>query len=239
LKSIRTLSVVVLLLMACVPARTQGVRVAARIQLYMDHNASPEKNNRDVAVWLEPSNPMALPQMPQHNADHFAVVQQGHAFAPHVLIVPVGANVEFPNRDLIFHNAFSLFEGKRFDLGLYESGASKRVRFDRPGIAYVFCNIHYDMSAIIIALSTPYYGLTDRKGMVKITGVPPGRYRLRVWAEGASAETLSQLTRELRIEQDSFIGNLRIETAPAVTMAHTNKYGLPYDSHTNEELYGH
>ena len=73
---------------------------------------------------------------------HFTTVQQGNAFVAHVLLVPVGADVEFPNHDGIFHIAFSLFNGKRFDLGLYESGSSKRVKFDRPGIAYVFCKIH-------------------------------------------------------------------------------------------------
>jgi len=221
-----------------VSTRAQAIRITARVQLYVDHDSAPEKNNRDVAVWLEPLHVTALPRTSETKSNHFSVVQQGHAFAPHVLIVPVGAEVNFPNHDLIFHNAFSLFEGKRFDLGLYEAGTSKRVNFDRPGIAYVFCNIHYDMSAIILALSSPYYGLTDRKGMVKINGVPPGQYRLRVWAEGASAETLAGLAREIRVEQDSFIGNIRVETAPAVTMVHTNKYGLPYDSHTNEESYG-
>jgi len=205
----------------------------------VDHNSAPEKDNRDVAVWLEPLHVTALPRISETKGNHFSVVQQGHAFAPHVLIVPVGVYVDFPNHDLTFHNAFSLFEGKRFDLGLYEAGTSKRVKFDRPGIAYVFCNIHYDMSAIIIALPTPYYGLTDRKGIVKLTGVLPGQYRLRIWAEGASAETLDRLARDVRIEQDSFVGNIPVQTAPAVTMAHTNKYGLPYDSHTNAELYGH
>lgn len=221
------------------PARAQDVRVTARVQLYVDHNPNPEKNNSDVAVWLEPDNATASIEVSPRKVAHFSVAQQGHAFVPHVLIVPVGSNVQFPNHDLIFHNAFSLFAGKRFDLGLYEAGTSKGVKFDQPGIAYVFCNIHYEMSAIILALTTPYYGLTDRKGMVKITDVPAGHYRLRIWAEGASADTLDRLAREVRIDQDSFLGNIRVETAPALTMVHTNKYGLPYDSQTSETTYSH
>lgn len=227
------------LLWLSLPARAQDVRVTARVQLYVDHTPNPEKNNSDVAVWLEPDNATVSSEAIPRKVVHFSVAQQGHSFVPHVLIVPVGADVQFPNHDLIFHNAFSLFAGKRFDLGLYEAGTSKGVKFDQPGIDYVFCNIHYDMSAIILALSTPYYGLTDRKGMVKITGVPPGHYRLRIWAEGASADTLDKLVREVRIDQDAFLGNLRVETAPAVMMVHTNKYGLPYDSQSNETVYGH
>lgn len=232
-----TISALLILLTVQMHAQIQTVSVGARVQLYLDHNSFPEKNNSDVAVWLEPLNPASAHDF--HRAEHFDVIQKGHAFVPHVLIVPVGAKVEFPNRDLAFHNAFSLFEGKRFDLGLYEAGTSKGVKFDRPGVAYIFCNIHYEMGAIVIALSTPYYGLTDRKGMVKITGVPLGEYRLRVWAEGTSADRLNRLSRELHIERDSFLGTIRIETAPAITMPHTNKYGLPYDTQSSEHLYGH
>ena len=70
----------------------------------------------------------------------------------------MGAVVQFPNHDPFFHNVFSLFEGKRFDLGLYEAGSSRNVSFDRPGISYIFCNIHAEMSAVVIAcrlLTTP------------------------------------------------------------------------------------
>ena len=213
------------------------MQVTGHIELYIDHNPDPEKNNSDVAVWLEPSDPVS-PELLREKGFHFTMVQQGHSFVPHVLLVPVGADVEFPNHDGIFHNAFSLFNGKRFDVGLYEAGTSKRVRFDQPGIAYVFCNIHYEMSAIILALATPYYGLTDPSGMVKISGVPPGKYRLRVWAEGASAETLQHLSRELQIRQDSSIGDMRIEIAPGIKMPHKNKYGLPYDRQSSGTLYG-
>jgi plastocyanin len=229
---------VLLLVAAGVPAEAQTASLSVRVQLFVDHKSAPEKNNSGVAVWLEPLKTASIPEKSPHASDHFAVVQQGHAFVPHVLIVPVGAKVEFPNHDLVFHNAFSLFDGERFDLGLYEGGGTKRVLFDRPGIAYVFCNIHYDMSAVVVALSTPYYGLTDRHGLVKLVGVPPGQYRLRIWAEGASPDTLMRLSRELRIDKDLSIGNIRVETAPML-MTHTNKYGLPYDTQTNKNVYAH
>src|SRR6202020_1035153 len=74
------------------------------------------------------------------------LVQKNKKFEPHILVAPAGSMVDFPNRDPFFHNVFSLFEGKRFDLGLYEAGTSRAVRFDRPGISYIFCNIHPEMS---------------------------------------------------------------------------------------------
>src|SRR6202035_4722333 len=86
------------------------------------------------------------------------LVQRNKAFEPHVLVVQAGTLVQFPNKDPFFHNVFSLFNGKRFDLGFYEAGSSKSVRFDRPGVSFLFCNIHEEMSAAIVAVDTPYFG---------------------------------------------------------------------------------
>src|SRR5882762_1954412 len=109
---------------------------------------------------------------------------------PHVLVVPVGSAVDFPNRDPFFHNVFSLFDGKRFDLGLYEAGASNSVRFDRLGVSFLFCNIHPEMSAVVIAVDTPYYGVSDRAGNITVSGVPDGTYEVHVWHERSLAEDL-------------------------------------------------
>ncbi|HVH86206.1 MAG TPA: hypothetical protein VM912_05740, partial [Terriglobales bacterium] len=104
---------------------------------------------------LDPVKHASLQQAPVHAA----LVQKNKSFSPHLLVVPPGSLVDFPNRDPFFHNVFSLFEGKRFDLGLYESGASRSVRFDRTGVSYIFCNIHPQMNAIVISLDTPYYAI--------------------------------------------------------------------------------
>src|SRR5256885_8877747 len=106
------------------------------------------------------------------------LAQHNKSFEPHVVVVPVGSVVAFPNRDPWFHNVFSLFEGKRFDLGLYEAGTSRAVHFDRPGISYIFCNIHPQMSAVVVTLNTPYWTFSDRNGHVTIANVPVGRYAL-------------------------------------------------------------
>jgi len=158
----------------------------------------------------------------------FDRVQRNKGFEPHVLVVPVGSLVEFPNRDPFFHNVFSLFEGKRFDLGLYEAGSTRNVVFDKPGISYIFCNIHSEMSAVVIAVNTPYYGISDQSGRVAIPHVPPGRYTLRIWYEETLPEGLNSLTREVTISEDaSSLGAMRL---PATNMpqGHQNIYGHDY-----------
>jgi hypothetical protein len=158
------------------------------------------------------------------------LVQYNKTFEPHVLVVPVGAVVAFPNRDPFFHNVFSLFEGKRFDLGLYEAGTTRDVHFDKPGISYIFCNIHPEMSAVVIALDTPYYGISDARGQVVIANVPSGKYTLRVWYEATPPEILKAMTREVTVsEASSTLGVLRLKEANLST-AHKNLYGRDYDS---------
>ena len=103
------------------------------------------------------------------------MIQKNKQFDPHMLVVPVGSMVQFPNHDPFFHNVFSLYNGKRFDLGLYETGSERGVRFDREGVSYIFCNIHPEMGAVILALSTPYYDMSA-DGAIVIPRVPPGKY---------------------------------------------------------------
>src|SRR6202041_3686298 len=125
------------------------------------------------AAELNPASPAQVPRL----------VQKNKSFEPHILVVQAGSQVEFPNRGPFFHNVFSLFEGKRFDLGLYEAGSTRNVVFDKPGISYIFCNIHSEMSAVVIAVSSPYYGISDVHGRVAIPIVPPGHYTLGIWYE--------------------------------------------------------
>jgi hypothetical protein len=168
-------------------------------------------------------------------------VQRNKSFEPHILVVPVGSMVEFPNRDPFFHNVFSLFEGKRFDLGLYEAGTSRMVRFDRPGISYIFCNIHPEMSAVVIATPTPLWAISNRDGQVGLAGVPYGRYILHVWSEGMGSEDAQPLTREITIgENASSLGVIRVPQATGQHMAHKNKYGRDYDEPMpNNSVYEH
>lgn len=115
--------------------------------------------------------------------------QRNETFVPHVLAVTTGTTVDFPNSDRIYHNVFSLSKTRPFDLGRYAVGKSKSVRFDRPGIVRVFCDIHSHMSAFILVFSHPFFSVTDGAGRYRIENVPPGAYTLVAWNEGVTSES--------------------------------------------------
>ena len=176
-----------------------------------------------------PANPAQIPRL----------VQKDKSFEPHILVIPAGSVVEFPNRDPFFHNVFSLFEGKRFDLGLYEAGTTRTVRFDRPGISYIFCNIHPEMSAVVLTMATPLYTVSDANGHIVLAGVPYGRYLLHIWSEGMGPESTPPPAREITIAAGAIsLGVIRVLQANQQTMVHKNKYGRDYDDPTpNNSVY--
>lgn len=203
--------------------------MTADVALINSGKKSKPRKADNVVLWLTPVGGATVSGFPvATNAGRPRLVQKNKSFEPHVVVVPVGASVEFPNRDPFFHNVFSLFEGKRFDLGLYEAGSTRNVVFDKPGISYIFCNIHSEMSAVVIAVSSPYYGISDRMGRVAISHVPPGRYTLRIWYEDALPEELNKLTREVNISGET--SNLGAMLLPATNVppGHENMYGRDY-----------
>jgi plastocyanin len=117
--------------------------------------------------------------------------QRNETFFPHVLAVTTGTTVDFPNNDSTYHNVFSLSKPRRFDLGRYARGKSKPVRFDRPGIVRVFCDIHSHMSAFIVVFSHPYHATTDPDGRYRIDNLPPGTYTVSAWYEGETRDSRS------------------------------------------------
>jgi plastocyanin len=114
-----------------------------------------------------------------------ALDQRNLAFVPRVLAVEVGTTVDFPNSDRVFHNVFSFRNGKRFDLGLYPVGSSRRVTFDRAGLSRIFCNIHPNMAAYVVAVPSRYYAVSDEAGAFAIASVPDGSYKYTAWRAGA------------------------------------------------------
>ena len=189
-------------------------------------------DNGEAVLWLTPVDDQVDSARAgnQSPAGRYQLLQQGRRFRPHVLVVPAGAVVEFPNNDPFFHNVFSLFDGKRFDLGLYEAGSTKRVTFSLPGISYIFCNIHPEMSAVVVVTKTPYYAVSDRQGDVVMKHVPPGRYELNVWHERCLPDTLRALSREILISPSSTsLGEIPLLEAGDLLAKHKNKYGRDYD----------
>jgi plastocyanin len=217
----------------CVPAQAQTVTVTGVVEVTKSGAQKTPPSSADVAVWLTPvadgrsATAVSLPKR------KFTLVQKNKTFEPHVLVLPIGSEVDFPNKDPFFHNVFSLYDGKRFDLGLYEAGASRALRFDRPGISFLFCNIHSEMSAVVIALDTPYYGVSNRLGKITIADVPPGKYVLHVWREGSPPEALKALSKQIVVSDDSSsLGKLAVPDNAVLPVAHKNKYGKDYENPT-------
>ncbi|MGA9670478.1 MAG: hypothetical protein WBQ94_14790 [Terracidiphilus sp.] len=178
-------------------------------------------------IWLEPSSGTPLPPFPTHG--HYTLLQKNRTFVPHLQVVPVGAVIQFPNADPFFHNVFSLYEGKRFDLGLYEAGSTKSVTFSREGVSYIFCNIHPEMSAVVLALSTPLYAVADASNTFDLRNIPSGDYNLHIWVEGIPQSFLEHEGRHVHLSSRPVdLGQITVPLSRTGTMKHTNKFGDPY-----------
>jgi plastocyanin len=187
-----------------------------------------------VVVWLEA--PGAL--QARGGQSRQTLLQRGKRFIPHVLAVTLDTEVDFPNQDPFFHNVFSVYHGKRFDLGLYASGETRPVRFNRPGVSYIFCNIHPQMNAVVLTLETPHYAVSDQDGHFAIPGVPAGRYQLQLWHERATPEHLAAQARAVHVGAASFdLGVIRLSEEGYIPRPHQNKYGEHYSSDRNRPLY--
>jgi len=135
---------------------------------------------------------------------HAVMDQRGERFVPHVLAITTGTIVDFPNSDHIYHNVFSLSKTKSFDLGRYAAGHSKPVKFDKPGIVRVFCDIHSHMNAFILVFSHPFFSLSDADGRYRIDNIPPGTYNVVAWNEGVASEPRSVTVVDNGIEEEDF-----------------------------------
>jgi plastocyanin len=181
----------------------------------------------ETLVWLEPaaSRPARRP------TETVQMTTRNKMLVPHIMAIPVGSTVTFPNEDPISHNLFSLSSGNAFDLGLYRRGAGKSEKFDNPGIVNVYCNVHPNMSAVIHVMATPYYGFADANGRYAFD-VPPGRYRIVAWNEqGGVAESSIDVGAPglaapvaLTIDSRNFRGT-----------DHLNKVGKPYQAPSTRE----
>ena len=219
----------VMVLLVPLSLSAQLVTVTTRVEAIKNstHAKTPEESS--IVVWLEPADGVAPAHVLSSSQPKLTLTQKNKSFDPHLLVVQVGSVVDFPNHDPFFHNVFSLFNGKRFDLGLYEAGTTRQVRFDRPGVCYIFCNIHSEMSAVVIVLDTPYYAIASSSGAVAIPDVLPGRYKLHVWDERALPETLAKLTRDVSVsDAQHTVATIRVSETN-LPVAHKNKYGRDYD----------
>ena len=169
-------------------------------------------------VYAEPIDVQA-PRQP----GRYSLRQKNKTFLPRVLGVPVGSLVDFPNDDLIFHNVFSLSPPQPFDLGLYRSGQSPSRTFTQPGTYRVFCNIHPQMSALILVVPTPHVVVANQDGRF-VLDLPAGRYRLTAVSERASPASV-----EVVAEAGATIApGLTLDESDWAAVPHKNKFGKDY-----------
>ncbi len=210
-----------------------GSSVTGRVQLKDSGDVSVRKtmDYSGVVVYLKPAASTAPPS----SSKHARMIQKNKTFVPHVLPVEVGTLVDFPNFDPIFHNAFSNYNGQLFDVGLYRPGSTRSVRFKRPGVVRVFCNIHATMSAVILVLDTPYFATTNRAGAFELAGIPPGDYDLGVFHERATEQTLTAVARRVVVPNFPLPAvSIEISESGFLPIPHKNKYGQNYPPQPDE-----
>jgi plastocyanin len=208
-------------------AIAQGATVRGRVEIVASKDPGVRKHSdfSGVVVWLEPASGALLSPKPRRAE----MVQKGKQFLPHVLAITVGSTVDFPNYDPIIHNAFSNYDGQIFDVGLYPPGTTRSVPFRKEGIVRIFCNIHPTMSAIIVVLRSPYYAVSGKNGEFSIADVPPGSYRLHVYHERATEQTLNQLSRIVDVAAaDVGLPELAVSESGYLLVPHKNKFGRDY-----------
>ena len=172
-------------------------------------------------VWIETASPVAMP------AETVMVSTSKKEFQPHLVVIPVGSRVEFPNADAFDHNVFSLTENALFDLGSFGRGESRATTFTRPGIVRIFCNVHPNMSSVLVVRDNPYFALPSEDGSFVIYGVPTGTYVLQAWHERANETVSMQVT-----VSENVLGALALEldARDYEFVQHLNKFGRPYST---------
>ena len=210
--------------------------VSGRVEL-RDSRYARVRNRHDFSGVVVALTPLESKVMPA-GAKRAVMLQKDKTFSPHVLAIQAGSLVEFPNADPIFHNAFSSYNGQVFDIGLYPPGTTRSVRFARPGVVRVFCNIHSSMSAVIVVVASPYFATTKQDGTFNIAGVPPGQYNLNVFHERASEAAVARLCRKITVgPDDDSLPNIVISEAGYLSIPHKNKYGHDYPTDSGDPAY--
>jgi plastocyanin len=167
------------------PAPPDRERRPNAADIGMSPTHDPTDRRRSV-VYLDPAPHGAFEFREE---PHATMDQRNESFVPHVLAIVAGTTVDFPNSDRTYHNVFSLSKTKSFDLGRYAAGRSKAVRFEKPGIVRVFCDIHSHMSAFILVFAHRFFAVTDDEGRYRIDNVPPGSYNVFAWNESVQTDS--------------------------------------------------
>ena len=165
-----------------------GPRLAGSLSGTLTVDGKPLDGLGTVMLW--PESGKAKRRTPKQRV----VEQRDKTFLPRVLAVPPGSTVAFPNFDGVFHNVFSISQPKKFDLGLYKDGDTREVKFEKPGIVRLGCNIHAKMASYILVVDAPHYVVVDGAKPFTFKSLAPGTYKVRAWSEKSAQPTESTIT---------------------------------------------
>lgn len=207
-------------LLASFSASLFAVDVTGKVEFLTKRGQKPTPE--ETIVWLDP---IAASKGPELKSGKYIMATRNKTILPHVMVVPVGSSITFPNEDAITHNLFSVSKPNDFDLGLYKRGTAETHVFDKPGVVNVYCNVHPEMSAVVHVVSSPYYTSASEKGAFRLEGVPEGRYRLVAWNEVGGS-----VSAEILVGTAGVTGStvLRIDGRKYRRGSHLNKEGKPY-----------
>ena len=204
---------------------TRGAHVTGRIVI-LEKDNTPSPDLGDAVLYLEGN--AAAPVKPV--TVEIAITDK--TYAPHVVVVPLGSTVRFPNHDPFNHNVFSVSEPNQFDLGLYGRGEAKSHTFTNSGLVRVYCDVHPRMVAYVQVMANRYYAQPGSDGSFTIDNVPPGRYRLHVWHERIPTEVV----RDVTAGGDSVV-QIALNARGYHWEPHRNKYGRDYPTNAGLERY--
>lgn len=225
----RKLFFAVLALLACaIPVFSHAAETVSGTVSFLTRRGQ-RPNVNETVVWLEP---VGATKVTKPAAQVAQMVTRSKALQPHVIAIPAGSTIQFPNDDPISHNLFSLSSGNVFDLGLYRKGAGKSKKFDRPGVVNVYCNVHPNMSAVVHVLETPYISYIDSTGAFAIKDVWPGKYRLIAWNELGTTQSEIEVPAAGAFKGSSA---LTIDSRGFRSQSHMNKFGKPYSKPSSKD----
>jgi len=207
-----------LLPILALPTLLQGGTITGKVEL-VDKGGRKATDLSDVVVYVDGARVKPRPATA-------TMIMKGKSFNPHVVVVPVGGTVQFPNEDPIFHNAFSVSGDNRFDMELYKRPKVGSFTFQHPGVVKVYCNIHPQMSAVVLVRDNPLFTKAAADGTFTIENVPAGKYVVKAWHE-RGGETSAELVVPA---EGRVVGELHLDASGYKQVAHKNKFGKDYST---------